>query len=853
MSDRFYTYYKRRGNKILTRFIDENGDKKVYVVDDYCPTLYTPASGNDGGAFKSIYDEPLKEKSFNNMKDAANFGKEYASINGSNIHGNRIFENQFIIEAFEGQMPNYNPKLIDVGIFDIETDYDDFPDPQNPIYEIRQIDIRSSRYKKHYSFGLKGYKHNPKHEDIGDCDVTHMKFDREEDLLCSFIDHINDQKYDMISGWNSEQFDVPYLINRARKLLGSSKTNQLSPFGLIYEREVVNNFGNSFIKYEIVGLPHIDYMLAYQKHTYTPRERYSLDHIAWCELGRKKVDYSEVENLNELWKQNPQKYIEYNIQDCELIHMLDDELGLFDLIFTLAYVTLSNYEDSMGTIKIWEQMIAKHLYNSGKVPLYKPINTESREFEGAYVKPVRPGKFDWVVSFDLASLYPHLIQQVNIGPETIIPYHKLPDEVKSLITNRMVDKLLESKINTDVLKKYNLSMAANGAFYKTDKQSFLSELMEQVYSLRKQYKSKMKDAKKKVQAGKESGKDVSKYETQVVQYDNLQMGMKILLNSLYGAVGNKYFLYYLVDNAEAITTTGQLVNRWCGERVNSFLQTTFKSNDNFWIAGDTDSGYYSVAPLGNNMIKNGFTKDEVVDKIDKFCMLINNNLDEYCKELADYLNSYKQAMLWDREVIAESAIWVAKKRYTMMVWDDEGLRLKDEPKYKIMGMESVKSSTPQWSKDLLEECYKIALHSTEAELQDKVSEYEKKFYSMAIEDIAIPRGVNNIKKYSDEITIYKKGTPRHVKGVLVHNWLIDKDNHKINKIMKDGTKIKFISLKKPNPINQEVIAFDGAFPKEFGLEKYVNKRELFEKGFLDPLMLYLDVIGWSHEEINTLF
>jgi DNA polymerase elongation subunit (family B) len=331
------------------------------------------------------------------------------------------------------------------------------------------------------------------------------------------------------------------------------------------------------------------------------------------------------------------------------------------------------------------------------------------------------------------------------------------------------------------------------------------------------------------------------------------MGMKILLNSLYGAVGNKHFLYFLVDNAEAITTTGQLVNRWCGEKTNSFLQKTFATNKNYWIAGDTDSGYFSIAPLGKKLIEKGFTKDQTIDKLDQFCGIMNKNLDDYCEDLADYLNSYKQAMVWDREVIAERAIWTAKKRYTMMVWDDEGLRLTDEPKYKITGMESVKSSTPQWAKELLEECYKIALNSTEKELQRTVAEYEKRFYSLPIEDIAIPRGVNNIAKYADPVNIFAKGTPRNVKGVLIHNWLIDKRGLKVNKITKDGTKIKYISLKKPNPINQEVIAFDGAFPKEFELDKYVDKYELFEKGFLEPLKLYLAVIGWNHKKINTLF
>lgn len=841
----FYTFYKRKGNTILLRYI-KNGKKYVKEFDGYEPNLFFPNQEvTEDEPFKSIYGEPLKKKKFDSIRDAASFAKDYSQMGGSVIHGNRLFENQFIIELFNGEIPNYDTSMLDIGIFDIETDYEEFPDPQKCRFPIQQIAIKNIRDGVIYSFGLKDYYHNKNNEDIGKCEVVHQQFDREEELLKAFIDHVSSVRYDLISGWNSEEFDLPYIINRGRKILGKAYVKKLSPFGLINEREVINQYNNSFIRYDIVGIPHLDYMQIYKKHTYTPRENYKLDYIGECEIGEKKADFSDVaESLKELWEVAPQRYIEYNIKDVDLIHRLDQSLGLFDLVFVLSYLTLSNFEDTMGTVKIWEQLISKHLYNKGVVPLYNQIDTAYREFEGAFVHPTQSGYHDWIISFDLDSLYPHIIQQCNIGPETIVPYHKLPDEVKAIIhpTNN-VDALLKQKIDTSVLKKYNLAIAANGCFYKKDQQSFLSELMEQIYSDRVKYKGMMKTAKKEKDS--ESAK----------KYNNMQMGLKILLNSGYGALGNKHFLYFMVDTAESITTTGQLVNKWCSYQTNDLLCKLFKKEANYITSGDTDSFYLTVAPFGNQMMKRfDGDKSKVVDKIDELCGMIDNQLHSYCDDLAEYLNSYKQAMHWSREVIAENAVLVAKKKYVMKVLDDEGLRVVDNPKYKIMGMESVKSSTPQWAKDLLVTCYKIALNEPENVLHKTVSKFEKEFYSYPIETIAMPRGVNNIKKYQDDEKIYTKGTPKHVKGVLIHNWIIKQKGLKnIAPILKDGSKIRFVPLKKPNPYNQEVVAFDGELPEEFGLHKYVNKKELFEKGFLDPLKLFLEVIKWTHEEVNTLF
>ena len=848
----FYTFYKKRGSKILLRYV-KNGKKYVTTMDDYKPSLYFPnqqTDTDDEDVTKSIYGEPLKKKTFDSIKDAAYFGKDYAEMGGSVIYGNRLFENQAIIEMFEGQTPQFKRDQIDIGITDIETDYDTFPNPQECKYQIQQINIKNTREQVHYSFGLKSFDQSKYANITKTCKVVHTQFDTEEAMVEAYIRHVEDKKYDLTTGWNSEDFDMPYIIERGRKILGKDMVNRLSPFGLIYERETMNQWNNPIIKYEIVGLPHLDYMLVYKKHTYTPRENYKLDTIAQVEGVAGKTDFSHVAgSLKELWQVDPDLYIAYNIQDCEIIDDLDKKLGLFDLVFKLAYTTLSNYQDTITTTKMWEQFIAKHLYNKNVAPLFNQVDTPVREFEGAFVHPTQAGKHDWVVSYDLQSLYPHIIQQVNIGPETIVNYRDLPDEVKGIVhPSNNVEKLLNRQINTSVLKKYNLSMAANGIFYTKEKQSFLSELMEEMYNNRVMYKKKKKEAENLLKGGDESYRELVNY------YENQQMGIKILINALYGSLGQQNFLYFMVDTAESITTTGQLVNKWCSYQTNEFLCDLFKKKENYIVSGDTDSAYFSLSSLGNNLMKKyDGDKDKVVTKIDEFSAIIEKRLKEQCLDLAEYLNSYKQAMHWSREVIAESAILVAKKRYVMKVLDDEGNRVVENPKYKIMGMESVKGSTPSWAKSLLVDCYKIALSGNETDLHKMVAKFEKEFYTYKIEDIAIPTGVNNILKYADKDKIFGKGSPRQVKAALIHNWVIEKYGLKVTPIVKDGSRIRMVALRKPNPINQAVIGFEGTMPTEFGLDKYVDKRELFTKGFLDPLNLFLAVTDWTHEETNTLF
>lgn len=442
----YYTYYKQRGNKILTRYKKPN-DPTTYqkVVDFYKPKLYQTTTQES--EWKSIYDKNLKPIEFDSINAAKDFAEKYKNVPAFGLNGNSDYANQFIIELCDGKQPEYEEQNIRIGFVDIEVHAPEFPKPEDVKYPVNAITIYDSVAKKFYTFGLEyegcggiDFSNLPDDlkEEIKGLDIEYFPFSNENDLLRSFLQHIQETNYDIVSGWNSEGFDVPYIINRCFKLFGEKFTKgMLSPFGEIRSREMLTNYGKRQTVFNITGLSHLDYMALYRKHTYIPRESYKLDFIAHEELGRRKVSYEESESLHDLYLNDYQRFIVYNIVDVNLMVQLDRKLGLFSLVFAMSYYSLSNFEDQIGTVRIWEQLIAKFLYTKNKVPPFNKTIGEEREFEGAYVKEPVKGFHEWIVQFDLNSLYPHIEQQWNIGPETHININK----IKELVLGKIEDEL----------------------------------------------------------------------------------------------------------------------------------------------------------------------------------------------------------------------------------------------------------------------------------------------------------------------------------------------------------------------------------------------------------------------------
>jgi DNA polymerase elongation subunit (family B) len=444
-----------------------------------------------------------------------------------------------------------------------------------------------------------------------------------------------------------------------------------------------------------------------------------------------------------------------------------------------------------------------------------------------------------VVNFDLNSLYPHLIMQFNVSPETLV------EERHPSVT---VDKILNQELTFEMYKDY--AVCPNGAMYRKDIRGFLPELMEKMYNDRVIFKEKMIAAKKQYEK-----KKTKELEKEIARCNNIQMAKKISLNSAYGAIGNQYFRYFKLANAEAITLSGQVAIRWIESKMNSYLNKVLKTKDvDYVIASDTDSIYLHMGPLVETVYKGREkTTEGIVTFLDKVCKVELEKYIEGCyQELAEYVNAYDQKMQMKRENIADRGIWTAKKRYILNVWDSEGVRY-TEPKLKMMGIEAVKSSTPAPCRQMIKDALKLMMSGTEDEVIDFIDNCRQKFKSLPPEEIAFPRTASDVRKYYSPSNIYASKTPIHIRGALLFNHYI-KEKKLTNKysLINNGEKVKYIFLKKPNIIQENVISFISDFPKELNLDKYIDYELQFEKSFVDPLQSILDSIGWEVEKTVNL-
>jgi DNA polymerase elongation subunit (family B) len=605
--------------------------------------------------------------------------------------------------------------------------------------------------------------------------------------------------------------------------------------------------------YEFVGISTLDYIELYR--WYAPggksQESYRLDNIAQVELGEGKISYDEFENLHQLYRLNYQKFIEYNIKDVDLILKLENKLKLIELGLTLAYDTKTNYEDIFAQTRMWDALIYNYLLDKNIVVPPKVTKSKSEAFEGAYVKDPQTGMHPWVASFDLNSLYPHLMMQYNISPETLVQPTDYTDEMRNIIMEGVsVDKLLTKSVNLSNMSGYTIT--PNGQFFRTDKQGFLPKMLEEMYIDRSKFKKMMIQAKKDYEVETDSFKR-KELKNKIARYDNLQLAKKVSLNSAYGALGSQYFRFYDLRMALGVTTAGQLSIRWIEHKINQYMNGLLKTNDDYVIASDTDSIYLKLGPLVDKMYKDTTDVNKVIAFMDKVCEdKIQPFIDKSYQELATYVHAYDQKMQMKREGLSNKGIWTAKKRYILNVYNNEGVQYK-EPQMKVMGLEMVKSSTPSAIREKMKQSIKLMINGTEDDIHTFIDEFRKAFKAMPPEEVSFPRGMNGLKEYSDAATLYKKGTPIHVKGAILYNAKLKQ--LKLDKkypLIQEGEKIKFSYLKQPNPMKDMVISYPNRLPPEFGLQEYIDYDLQFEKAFLEPIKVILDQIGWSTEKRNSL-
>ena len=823
---KFYKNVIEHRGKLLVRGIHDGKDYKEKI--DFGPTLY--ALTQEHSVYKTLQGQNLKPIEFRDIMAARKFRKEVATQN-SPIYGLERYHYQYIGQEHPEEI-QWDKELIKIFTLDIETTCENgFPNVEDPQEEIICLSVKNQTNKQIITWGVGKY-----HTDRPD--VTYVECKHEKQLMFEFMKFWIKNHPDVITGWNTKFFDLPYLVNRIKLIAGDEVANKLSPWGLINRMEL-NVQGRTQTVYNIYGVAMLDYLDLYKWFIPTRQESYKLDFIGELELKQPKNE-NPFDTFKEFYEKDFQKFIDYNIQDVEIVDALEDKLGLIDLSLTVAYDSKVNYDDIFSQVRVWDTLIHNHLMQKNICIPPREEHSKETKYEGAYVKEPILGGHDWIVSFDINSLYPHIIIQYNISPEKI-----LGESGQGVNVNKMIDM----KVPLNYLKHEGACLTPNGAKFRNDSQGFLPEMMEKMYNDRVVFKQRMLKAKAEYQ--KTPTKELAR---EIARCHNIQWSKKIALNSAYGAVGNQYFRFYDVRQASGITTAGQFIIRFIEKKVNEYLNQILQTHGevDYIVASDTDSIYVRFDKLVAKTCQ-GKTNDQIADFLGKVC---DNKIEPYIEkcfdELADYSNAFKNAMVMKREVIANKGIWVAKKRYMLNVLDEEGVRLSD-PKLKLMGIEAVKSSTPQVCRGKIKEAIKTIMSKEQSDLHKLIADFKEEFINLPPEAIAFPRSCNNLRKYASNSSIFIKGTPIHVKGALIYNHQLKEANLGMKyPYIQDGDKIKFLKLKEANPFKFDVISYISTLPTEFKLQEYVDYEIQFQKTFLDPMRFILDAINWKAEPVATL-
>lgn len=842
MSDNFfYTDIRKYGNKIYHRGYE--GGTRFSEEFDFSPSLFI-SSKDDGSEWKTLVgSRPMQKMDFETIKDAENFCKKYEDVGGIEVHGNRKYGIQFSHSAYPNSIP-YDLKLIKIGSTDIEVHSDHirgFPHPHIAQHEVVTIANTTNNNKVWCGSVIpQGFDAFQIDTVIDEYEVEYYGFYNEKDLLLSYLNYLEREDFDILTGWNSNGFDFPYLYKRIEKVLSTKHAKRLSPLGIAYTREY-EEFNKINTQVKLFGVQLLDYLDLYKKFgkTLDKLEDLKLNTVCAAILNEEKLDYSEYGNLLNLYKQNPKLHTEYCIRDSILVKRLQDKLKFINIAISIAYKAHVNYEDALGVTEVWDSYIYGELLKR-KICVPPSHIQNSEGFEGAYCKPVQTGFFEWVMSGDFGSLYPNTIAQFNISPETIGEY----------ISGVDVDRLLRKDYPT-IPEGYCLG--ALGWTFKTDKIGIIPELVIRGLGDRSSIKNRMIELKKALNASNNHD-EKKRLEDEIIKLDAAQAAEKEFLNALYGALGAGAFRYFDPRLAETVTLCGQLSIKSVESNINKYLQKIFGDNRDRIIALDTDSNYIvlnQVLTLLGADHESDLKKVEILDAFYKknLSPVIETTLNDIVKAL----QCKKNYIVMKREGIASKHIHLAKKIYVQWVLNSEGVQYA-EPKLKIMGFVAIKSSTPPKVKKMFKESFKTLMTLGVPATQELIKGYYDDFKTFTPYDIAKPSSISDVEKYHHPVTVFKKGAGRHIKGALFYNKYI-KDmglDSKYNLIY-SGDKIKMLNLKLPNKLHTDVICYVDAVPEEFEIQKSIDYKNMWELLFFEPMKTVFEICDWQIEKKETLF
>jgi DNA polymerase elongation subunit (family B) len=837
--------YSPRDQTINLYTWDENG-KRITVPSTYEPYIYLET--NNAPDALSIFNTKLKKKKFKNQYDRSRYLKDNKIT--------RVFENfnvyqQFLIDAYwqENEKPEFTKNQLKVYFIDIETySPDAFPDPQDPNDTINIITIYDTISKKFYSWGLKAYSAKTP-------DVIYVHCKTEEELLRKFIEFFSKDYCDILSGWNSEFFDVPYVINRVRKILGEEYVQKLSPVGSLRSRTFMGKFGREQVKWHIEGLSCVDYLDIYRRFCQTLRESYKLDAIGELELQERKIDYGD-QNLTDLADGDWDTFVDYNIQDVNLLVRLEQKLQYIQLLRMIAYAGLTTFEGALGSLSVITGLCSiRARLKDKRIPTFVKDVKEGMKNEGAYVADPQRGFQEHIVSLDANSLYPNTMITLNLSPETKVG--KITEKTDKDVTIKHVNgqtfTLTHEKFAAFV-KQEEIAISRAKILFTQKEKGIIPDTIDYYYSKRVEVKKLHTKAKKKALTLKEG---TPEYDFNQIEIDRLnirQHTIKILMNTVYGYFGNKHSPLGDDDLANSITLTGQAVIKESNRiltnyiKANTGLTDEDLKHDSPIIYNDTDSSYISIKHLvkakkipvfdGDGNVHPDYYK--AVEDIEEH---LNKEIITWGKSA---LGSKDCRLVFKREAIADVGLFLAKKRYVLHTLDVEGIPGK---KFKYTGVEVVRTTMPAPIKPYVKKIIETMLLTKDYNTTNKVfNETYDTFKKLPLEDIAFVMGVKGYEKYANRSSEFEtaKGMPKHVKAAYYHNILLDRFGieRKYEKLS-SGDKVRFFEVRKPNSFGLSVIGFKYYYPKEFQAVFEIDYEKMFEKIIYSVIERFYEAVNWT--------
>lgn len=841
--------YDQRNKKIVLFTWNDEGER-VVEYHDYEPHLYIEhKQGKDG---KSIFNTPLLKKEFRTEFKRRNF------VEGSGLR--RIFANhqppqQFLLQEYFGMSTDdMNKHPLRVFYLDIEVfSPDTFPTASEAKFPINLLTIYDSLTSKYHSFGL--YPYTPKNDN-----VIYYHCKTEEKLLMAFLKYWRKNFPDILTSWNGDSFDIPYIVNRITQLFGEQYASKLSPTNKIFSMDKRDRFNNPVKEWNIRGISCIDYMKAYKKFSVNDRESYKLDYIGTFEGVGGKNAYEG--SLADLSVSDWTAFVDYNIQDVNLIVKLEEKLHYLELCRMISYKALTPFEKALGTNNVVEGLMAIGAKKHDKIiPTFK--NTRGVKPPGGLVREPKAGIIPDVVSFDAASLYPSTIVSLNLSPETKVGKFNIEDGVATVVTVSGKEAKLKEKDFYKFVKDKELSMSMHNILFSQKKRGILPEIIIDLYSERVDAKKKMKEHNIKSKDKKLSQEDRAWHKKKYMDYYILQYTIKILMNSIYGTFGNVHSVLYDLEMSASITLTGQESNRQAVKGVMTYIEEKYGITDDIIVMGDTDSIYLTLTPLldkiGVPLLDAPLTKGqypkfnpramelirELGGEDDPKKGVISAHLDRWARE---ELNMFDPRFEFKREKICNSGLFLnAKKKYILQVLNDEGVPVEtgSEKEFSHTGGELASSTISDEVRDIIKRVViDMLMYKSNSHTNNLITELYDEYSHLDPDIIAVRKAVKNLvvppKSYG--FLQIPKGTPQNSKASIYYNQLISKYGlGKKYEAIRSGDKIRICYVLK-NKYNLEYVAFKNKFPSETTL--HVDYRKMFMKQVYSPLERMFEAVGW---------